>query len=628
MTGIVVKRFDGLRPAISQRKLNAEGAQIATNTRLDNGKLRSFRDEVQIIEADAASGGGALTTVITSVDGWNAPPWYTGYDALVVAGSAVDAPLLWNGDFGPSFNQQAIVDRAAVAPEYQNGSGFTLGPTIDTVHGWAFDGTHVWSFDSSWVRRCNPVAPYDVQQWARAVWALYVDRQGGLWARAAGNQFLKLDKANPAGAPLRTVAATDFPTTAAFDADGNLYYSHTISGASSKKLVKVDPAGVSTTFDLVVDYPIARLVYCPDKNSLYVWTGGYVSGELYEWDIAAEAVVAQVGSNLFPGFSTNSAVLDEKNGYLWGTSPYRVRVVDTATNTVLYDEAIASPIREMFGAPVAHPDGYVYQVGNDDVYGSAIVIKFGFAPGGATFDSLNTIFRHGQSASDTLKWITWADPVEYMQTPVHEDEYDRLYWSGLDVPRYAPAQYIFDNAEVPAMPVSIYQPTPDAGSWKLGVPAPLTAPGTSGGTAASYTYQNREYRITFVKTGYESMASNAITVRAVDGFPVLLAGLPTDTGGDTTITHKRIYRRDASVAGSKFKLVVELPIADTEYSDSVLDAALGAELSAALLSGVASPDTPNASSTPTAPVGAAETYQYAWAVYTYSYQYDDSFNSG
>jgi hypothetical protein len=238
------------------------------------------------------------------------------------------------------------------------------------------------------------------------------------------------------------------------------------------------------------------------------------------------------------------------------------------------------------------------------------------------------MFRHGQYAHDLERWVLWSNPVEFVQSPVHEDQYDRLYWSGLDVPRYAPAQYIFDNAEVPAMPVNVYQPTPDAGSWMLGVPAPASAPGTSGGSAPVHQYQNREYRITFGKVGYESMASNAITVRAVDGYAVLLAGLPTDTGGDTTITFKRIYRRDASVPGEQFRLVVELPISDTEYSDSVADIDLGAVLDPSLLSGVASPDAPGAVSTPVAPVSPAEDYQYAWAVYQSSFMYDDEIFRG
>ena len=64
---------------------------------------------------------------------------------------------------------------------------------------------------------------------------------------------------------------------------------------------------------------------------------------------------------------------------------------------------------------------------------------------------LRTIFRHGNTESDYEKWIAWLEEVEYFQTPVHEDEYDRVYWSGQDVPRYAPSQYIFDNAEFAAV---------------------------------------------------------------------------------------------------------------------------------------------------------------------------------
>lgn len=95
-------------------------------------------------------------------------------------------------------------------------------------------------------------------------------------------------------------------------------------------------------------------------------------------------------------------------------------------------------------------------------------------------------------------------------------------------------------------------------------------------TATSYVY-------TFVNDlGEESAPSPAsATVLRPDGVAITVttpAGVPTGTDPDYGITTKRIYRAATGSSGTVFLFVAEIPLATTEYVDSIPDTELGEAL--------------------------------------------------
>lgn len=95
-------------------------------------------------------------------------------------------------------------------------------------------------------------------------------------------------------------------------------------------------------------------------------------------------------------------------------------------------------------------------------------------------------------------------------------------------------------------------------------------------TATSYVY-------TFVNDlGEESAPSTAsATVLRPDGVAITVttpAGVPTGTDPDYGITTKRIYRAATGSSGTVFLFVAEIPLATTEYVDSIPDTELGEAL--------------------------------------------------
>ncbi len=95
-------------------------------------------------------------------------------------------------------------------------------------------------------------------------------------------------------------------------------------------------------------------------------------------------------------------------------------------------------------------------------------------------------------------------------------------------------------------------------------------------TATSYVY-------TFVNDlGEESAPSTAsATVLRPEGVAITVttpAGVPTGTDPDYGITTKRIYRAATGSSGTVFLFVAEIPLATTEYVDSIPDTELGEAL--------------------------------------------------
>jgi hypothetical protein len=201
-----------------------------------------------------------------------------------------------------------------------------------------------------------------------------------------------------------------------------------------------------------------------------------------------------------------------------------------------------------------------------------------------------TIFRYGNSSSETDYWLEFLNDTDVMRSPVPEDQYDRLYWTdGINPPRYAPNSKILSGSNYP-------------GAFNLlGIPAPTTKPGISSFSAVvNYTVVTREYVLTFYNptTNKESLPGPITSVQAVDGEKVAFTNLPTNNQGDAGITKKRLYRK----VSTTFRRVAEIDLAATSYDDLATDASLAN--ATVLASAIAS--APRASAkAPTVTAGAA-----------------------
>ena len=219
-----------------------------------------------------------------------------------------------------------------------------------------------------------------------------------------------------------------------------------------------------------------------------------------------------------------------------------------------------------------------------------------------------TIFRYGNSATETDYWLEFQNDTDVMRSPIANDQYDRLYWTdGDNRPRYAPNSLILSGNPYPGS------------SYELGIPKPGAKPTASGTAVPTYTTVTRDYVLTFYapSTGKESAATKAYSVQAVDGFKVTLSNLTTDNRGDATITKKRLYRK---VDGT-FRRVAEIDLATTTYEDSATDASIASAptLPSALGSAPPSPSyAPSVTAATANPTAAAVSRQYVYTVKNFS----------
>lgn len=180
-----------------------------------------------------------------------------------------------------------------------------------------------------------------------------------------------------------------------------------------------------------------------------------------------------------------------------------------------------------------------------------------------------TIFRYGNSDTETNYWMEWTEHVHAVRSPIANDQYDRLYWTGegwgsdaTRYPRYAPNSLLLTGNSYPG------------GHYKLGLPKPAGTITASGTAVSNPTTVKREYVITYVDHATtptkESLPSREYSVTGVDGGEVVFKDLPDDNEGDTRVTHKRIYRK---LSGT-YRLITTLALADQEYTDNMTDATL------------------------------------------------------
>lgn len=181
-----------------------------------------------------------------------------------------------------------------------------------------------------------------------------------------------------------------------------------------------------------------------------------------------------------------------------------------------------------------------------------------------------TIYRHRDRQGNGY-WLAWNEVVHAAPSPIAEDPYDRLYWTGEGYPRMSLGSEVATSAS------PNYDPST---SRRLGLPAPATAATvalTTDGTGSD-TPLSRSYVYTWVSgLGEESAPSPASTIiDAKQGATVTLTfvdPLPDYIYSIVSRPARRyVYRTNAN---GDFQFVGSVLASTTTFVDSVLDENLG-----------------------------------------------------
>jgi hypothetical protein len=165
-------------------------------------------------------------------------------------------------------------------------------------------------------------------------------------------------------------------------------------------------------------------------------------------------------------------------------------------------------------------------------------------------------------------WLHWdASNVDAVLSPVPNDTWDRMYFTGDGYPKYT------------------FQGRPSGGSangFKLGVPKPLNAPTLGKTGTPTGTPVDRYYVFTYVTPqGEEGPPSPVSSVISVTDTETVTVTFTADTLNDYNLgvgSVRRVYRTAQGTSGTVYLYVGEVPIATLTENDTLLDAALGEEI--------------------------------------------------
>jgi len=170
-------------------------------------------------------------------------------------------------------------------------------------------------------------------------------------------------------------------------------------------------------------------------------------------------------------------------------------------------------------------------------------------------------------------WLEWdQDGVKAVPGPIPGDTLARLYWTGQNYPRMGTVSTIVSGG--------VGYP---ANSYRLGVPAPLAAPGVSksGTVNPNQTPDDVSYVYTLVtafgEEGPPSEATTAIERTDTESVTITLAAgdVPSGNYNFGTGALKRIYRSNTGSNSSAFQFLAQVPIATGSYVDTTPSDGLG-----------------------------------------------------
>jgi hypothetical protein len=191
---------------------------------------------------------------------------------------------------------------------------------------------------------------------------------------------------------------------------------------------------------------------------------------------------------------------------------------------------------------------------------------------------LKSLYNWKTSTSDY--WIAHENELNFARSPVPAEEHSRVYVTGMDQPRVL-------TTSIQSHPFDF-----ETDYYKLGVPAPITAPTIDSGYVVGSTY--RAYLYTYVVKldeldAEEGINSSIASISDYGSGDVVLSSLE-EPPTQRSIGKIRIYRTSSSSAGtSEFQLVGEFDTDGVDFStytftDDVADDDLGEVLSTSTFS--------------------------------------------
>ena len=170
-------------------------------------------------------------------------------------------------------------------------------------------------------------------------------------------------------------------------------------------------------------------------------------------------------------------------------------------------------------------------------------------------------------------WLEWnEDNVSVVPGPIPGDATDRLYFTGDDYPRVGNVSTLVSGSA--GYPVN---------SFRLGIPAPASAPTTakSGTADATQTPSDVSYVFTFVSGfGEEGPPSPASAVFELTDTETVVVTMGSSLSGNfnfgaTSGALRRIYRSNTGSTNTTFQFVGEVPYATQTFTDTKDAAELG-----------------------------------------------------
>lgn len=147
--------------------------------------------------------------------------------------------------------------------------------------------------------------------------------------------------------------------------------------------------------------------------------------------------------------------------------------------------------------------------------------------------NVQSIFEYTENS--TTHWVESANDVDAVKSPLPNDSYERMFFTGETEPRF----FANDNISSPF--------DPDTDYYKLGIPAPATAPTLSGYTTGS---DYRAYFYIYVNSYDDTGPNSDVTEISDYGSGRVQVSTIATAPASRAITHVWVYRTNSSGAGT------------------------------------------------------------------------------
>lgn len=296
-------------------------------------------------------------------------------------------------------------------------------------------------------------------------------------------------------------------------------------------------------------------------------------------------------------------------------------------------------------------DGEAQVASNVRLQSGALTPYKGYSSTGISVGRTASTVKRIYPTTNNTKWLSWTTEADVFESPIIDDQWDRIYWSGDGAPKYGPKSFVTTGN--PPYPSQYYT---------LGIPKPANTPRATGASISDNATETREYAVTYVNADgskessigttakttclaahydyglYDvtiTVAANIATVvftythdfsvddyikagasaykvtEVVDAKTVkfntggasmagitavskrvlaraTLNSLPTSGNNQAAVTQKRIYRKDTS---GNYRVIATIPLNQSKYEDDLLTSAnTGAQMSTAVLRTPAKPE--------------------------------------